>query len=62
MFLGVYWNQLVCLSISLSVCVQNTVTSFCESACGVIKSHFVTALVSPASTFKLSKVLLFGKE
>ena len=30
MFLGVYWNQPVCPSVGVSVCVQNT--SFCQSA------------------------------
>ena len=40
---GVYWNQLVCLSICVSVCVQNT--SFYQSAGGGMKSHLATALV-----------------
>ena len=43
MFSGVYWNQLVCLSICVSVCVQNT--SFYQSAGGGMKSHLATALV-----------------
>ena len=33
----------VCLSVHVSVCVQNT--RFCQSAGGGIKSHLVTALV-----------------
>ena len=43
MFSGVYWNHPVCLSVCVSVCVQNT--SFCQSAGRGIKSHLVTALV-----------------
>ena len=47
MFLGVYWNQPVCtsvrMSICVSVCIQNT--GFCQSAGGDIKSYLVTALV-----------------
>ena len=43
MHLGVHWNQPVCPSIRVSVCVKNT--SFCQSAGGGIKSHLVTALV-----------------
>ena len=38
-----------CLSMCLSVCVQNT--SVCQSASGGIKSHLVTALVF--SEFKI---------
>ena len=33
----------VCVSIGVSVCVQNT--TFCQSAGGGIRSHSVTALV-----------------
>ena len=40
MFSGVCWNQPVCPSVSVSVCVQNT--SFCQSAGGGIKSNLVT--------------------
>ena len=43
MFLGIYWNQLVSRSVSVSVCLQ--ISSFCQSAGGEIKSHLVTALV-----------------
>ena len=43
MFSGVYWNQPVCPSIRVSVCVQNI--SFCQSAGRGIKSYLVTALV-----------------
>ena len=47
MFSGVYWNKPVCPSVCPSVgvfvCVQNT--TFCQIACGGIKSHSVTALV-----------------
>ena len=47
MFSGVYWNQLVCppvrVSIRVSVCVQTT--SFCQSADGGIKTYLATALV-----------------
>ena len=41
-FRGVYWNQPVCLSVHVSVCVQNT--SLYHSA--GIKSHLVTAVVT----------------
>ena len=41
---GVYWNQPICPSICVPVCIQNT--SFCQSAGGGIKSHSVTALVN----------------
>ena len=42
-FLVVYWNQLVCLCVHVSVYVRNT--SFCQSCGEGIKSHSVTALV-----------------
>ena len=45
MFLGVYWNQPVCLSTYVSVCVPNT--NFCQSTGGYVKSHLVTVLVIP---------------
>ena len=44
MFSGVYWNQPVCLSVSVSICLQNA--SFCQSAGGGITSHLVRALIS----------------
>ena len=52
-----------CLSMCLSVCVQNT--SVCQSASGGIKSHLVTALVFsefkiPLKSFSLK--LSFGKQ
>ena len=53
MFLGVYWNQLACLSIHVSVCLSlYKKTSSCESAGGVIKSHLVTALVANNFPYK----------
>ena len=59
MFLGVYWNQSVCVSVCwschVSVCVQST--SFCQSAGGSIKSHSRTALL-----FAPSVCLYFHKK
>ena len=43
MFSGVYWNKPVCLSIHMSVCVQNT--CFHQSTGGGVKWHLVRALV-----------------
>ena len=37
------WNQPVCSSICVSICVQNT--TFCQSAGRGIKSHLVAAVV-----------------
>ena len=46
-FSGLYWNQPVCLSVCLSIrvsiCVQNT--TFCHSTGGAIKSDSVTPSV-----------------
>ena len=44
-----------CLSMCLSVCVQNT--SVCQSASGDIKSHLVTALVFSKFKIVVFKVL-----
>ena len=56
MFSGVYWNQTVCPSIRVSVCVQNT--SFCQSAGGGIKSHLVTSLLSSVIITKMTESAL----
>ena len=44
-----------CLSMCLSVCVQNTCV--CQSASGGIKSHLVTALVFSKFKIVVFKVL-----
>ena len=60
-FSGVYLNQpvcpSVCLSIHVSVFVQNTI--FCQSAGGGIKSHSVTALVIVKCTVFFFSHLIF---
>ena len=45
-----------CLSVCLSICVQNT--SVCQSASGGIKSHLVRALVFSKFKIVVFKVLL----
>ena len=40
---GVYWNQPVCPSVHVSICVQDT--TLCQSAGRNIKYHLVTVLV-----------------
>ena len=57
MFLGVYWNQPVCPSVHVSVCVQNT--TFCQSAGRSTKSHLVTALVCPCTERKKRSISKF---
>ena len=65
MFLVVYWNQLVCLSIHVSACVQNTMYYFLSKRWQGYKVTFSdssSTLSAMAIDLDQAKNLTFGKE